>query len=333
MALARVVTLRSRPVGAPTEDNFSLVTQDLGEPGENEVQVRNLWMSVDPYMRGRMNAEKSYIEPFEIGQPLTGHAIGEVVRSNSTALKPGDIVSSMFGWRDAFNASAKELRSIDARGLPLQTFLGAAGAVGLTAYVGLTKIAGVKTGETVLISAAAGAVGSAACQIAKIKGARVIGIAGGQDKIAFLEEIGVDCAVDYKKEPDLVAALARVAPEGVDVYFDNVGGAHLEAALAVANNFARFPICGMISQYNVSDRPLVPANLFQIVVKSIRMEGFILSNHFGSMSPYLSEFSQWHRDGRFRWRETVVEGIDNAVRAFLELFAGNNIGKMLVKLG
>lgn len=332
MTSSREIRLKRRPAGMPVHDDFELVNVELTAPCAGQVQVRNKWMSVDPYMRGRMNAQKSYIAPFALGEALSGGAIGEVTISNDPALRPGDLVSSMFGWRESFNVAASEVRKLETNGLPPQTFLGAAGVVGLTAYTGLMRIAALKEGETVFVSAAAGAVGSLACQIAKIKGCVVIGSAGGAAKLDFLNEIGVDHAIDYKAEKDLAAALVRAAPNGIDVYFENVGGAHLDAALLAANNFARFAVCGLIADYNSVQVAAAPTHLFQIVAKSIRMEGFIVANHFDLMKQYLGEFRAWHAAGRIRWRETVVPGLDNAVDAFLQLFRGSNIGKMLVKL-
>src|SRR5579859_4975119 len=253
MTVSREIRLKSRPVGTPTADNFELATVNLPDPAPGEVQVRNSWMTVDPYMRGRMNDVQSYVPAFQIGQALQGGAVGEVVASNDPAFKPGETVQSFFGWREAFNAPASALQKLDTHGLPPQAFLGAAGMPGLTAYVGLIRIAELKGGDVVFVSGAAGAVGSVACQIAKLKGHTVIGSAGGPEKAAFLKEIGVDHAIDYKAERDLTAALLRAAPDGFDVYFENVGGAHMEAALMAAKPFGRFALCGMISQYNNTD--------------------------------------------------------------------------------
>jgi NADPH-dependent curcumin reductase CurA len=246
------IRLKNRPVGEPTPGDFELATAEAREPGAGEVQVRNRFMSVDPYMRGRMYDRASYVPPFAIGEALQGGAVGEVVASGDASLQPGDLVMSMFGWREAFTAPASTVQKVDTHGLPPQALLGVAGMPGMTAYVGLLKIAGVKGGETVFVSAAAGAVGAVVCQIAKLKGCTVIGSAGGAEKVAYLKEIGVDHAIDYRAG-DLTAALAQVAPKGIDVYFDNVGGDHLEAAINAARPFARFAICGMISQYNATE--------------------------------------------------------------------------------
>ncbi len=334
MTQSREIRLKSRPVGTPQLDNFELATVELPAPGAGEVQVRNLYMSVDPYMRGRMYDRPSYVPPFQIGQPLQGGAVGEVVASNDPGFAHGDLVQTMLGWREAFNATpaGAMMMKLDTHGLPPQAFLGVAGMPGLTAYVGLLKIAALKEGETVFVSAAAGAVGSVVCQIAKLKGCTVIGSAGGAEKIAFLKEIGVDETIDYKAEPDLTAALKRAAPKGIDVYFENVGGAHLEAALEVAKPFARFAMCGMISQYNATGEVKGPSNIMYVVGKSLRIEGFIVSNHFDMMGDFVREMGGWVAAGKMKWRETVDQGVENAPGAFIKLFKGENLGKMLVKL-
>ncbi len=330
MTQSREIRLRSRPPGTPGPDDFELAEAALAPPGPGEVQVRNLWMSVDPYMRGRMTLRKSYVPPFQIGEALQGGAVGEVVASNAEGLAPGDLVQSMLGWREGFNAPAAGLQKLPASDLPPEAYLGVAGMPGLTAYVGLLEIAGVKPGEVVFVSAAAGAVGSVVCQLARIKGATVIGSAGGAEKCAFLRELGVEHVIDYKAEPDLKAALARAAPDGIDVYFDNVGGAHLEAALEASKTFARFALCGMISNYNSA--PAGPANIMIAVGRSLRLQGFIVSNYFHLMPAFQADMAGWIASGAVRWRQTVEEGIERAPEAFIKLFTGENFGKMLVKL-
>jgi NADPH-dependent curcumin reductase CurA len=332
MTTVREVRLKSRPTGLPTRDNFETATVDLGAPTEGEVQVKNLWMTVDPYMRGRMNDVKSYAPPFQLGRVMDGGAIGEVTASNDPALKPGDLVQSNMGWREGFNAPAKNLQKLETRGLPPQAFLGAAGMPGLTAYAGLLKVAALKEGDVVFVSGAAGAVGSMVCQIAKAKGHKVIGSAGGPEKVAFLKEIGVDHAIDYKAEKDLTAAVLAGAPDGIDVYFDNVGGEHLEAALNAAKLFARFAICGMISIYNATEPQPGPRNLALLIGKNIRMEGFIVSHFFNLLPQFHTDLAGWVAEGKVKWKETVFEGLDQAPEAFLGLFSGENLGKMLVKL-
>ena len=332
MTTVREIRLKSRPSGLPTHDNFELASVELRDPGPDEVQVQNLWMTVDPYMRGRMNDVQSYSAPFALGKVMDGGAVGRVIASNDPGFKAGDLVQSGFGWREGFTASAKAVQKLDTRGLPPQTFLGAAGMPGLTAYVGLLKIAALKDGDVVFVSGGAGAVGSMVCQIAKAKGHKVIASAGGAQKVAFLKEIGVDHVIDYKAQKDLTAAILAGAPDGIDVYFDNVGGPHLEAALATARLFARFAICGMISIYNATKPEPGPSNLAQLIGKNIRMEGFIVSHHFDMMPAFLDDLAGWVRDGKVTWKETVFEGIEKAPDAFIGLFKGENLGKMLVKL-
>jgi NADPH-dependent curcumin reductase CurA len=361
MITSREIRLKSRPVGMPTVDNFELVTVSVPDPAPNEVQVKNLWMSVDPYMRGRMVDRTSYdphlpvgaatpareIEEvaasnstmygwrpqFQLGEVLQGGAVGEVVASEDPGFKPGDLVSSMFGWRERFNAPVSTVEKLDTLGLPPQAFLGVAGVTGLTAWGGLLKIAALKSGDVVFVSAAAGAVGSVACQIAKLKGNTVIGSAGGANKCAFLRHIGADHVIDYKATSNLTDALLRAAPNGIDVYFDNVGGNHLEAALAAANRFARFVLCGMISQYNAVGLPEGPRNIMFAVGKCIRLEGLDVANYFNVLPEFHQDLSGWIRDGKLVWKESVEQGIENAPTAFLKLFKGENFGKMLVQLG
>jgi NADPH-dependent curcumin reductase CurA len=327
------IRLASRPAGMPTRDNFEIACIDVADPGEGEVQVQNLWMSVDPYMRGRMNDTRSYVPPFALGGAMQGGAVGRVVASRAQGFAEGDLVRSFFGWREGFTAPAAMVEKLDLRGLPPQAFLGVAGMPGLTAYAGLLRIAALKEGDVVFVSGAAGAVGSLVCQIAKAKGHVVIGSAGGPEKVAFLKEIGVDHAIDYKAEPDLGRALAAAAPKGIDVCFENVGGSHLEAALSNARLFARVAICGLISAYNSTEPPPGPRNFVLILSKNIRMEGFIVSNHQDLEPQFLNDLSGWVAEGKVAWRETVVDGIEQAPDAFLGLFEGRNIGKMLVRLG
>ena len=333
MTTSREIRLKSRPVGLPTAANFELVSVDLSGPGPGEVQVRNTWMTVDPYMRGRMNDVKSYTPPFQLGEVLQGGAVGEVIASNDPSLKVGDLVQSGNGWREAFNAPASTVQKLETHGLPPEAFLGVAGMPGLTAYVGLLKIAALKPGDVVFVSGAAGAVGSVVCQIAKLKGHKVIASAGGPEKVKFLkEELGVDVAIDYKATPDLTAALMAAAPEGIDVYFENVGGEHLEAALNAAAPYARFAICGMISQYNATAPVPGPRNMALIIGKNLRLEGFIVSNHWDMMPAFIKDLAEWSAAGKLKWKQTVKEGIEKAPEAFLGLFSGDNFGKMLVKL-
>jgi NADPH-dependent curcumin reductase CurA len=329
---SREIRLKSRPEGEPSPGNFELAEVEVPAPAPGEVQVRNRWMSVDPYMRGRMIDRPSYVPPFQLDRALEGGAIGEVTASQAEGFAPGDLVTSMLGWREAFTAPADQLTRLETFGLPEQAFLGAAGMPGLTAWVGLVKIAEVQAGETVFVSAAAGAVGSVACQIAKNRGCTVIGSARGREKLDWLREIGVDHVIDYRAEPDLKAALLRAAPKGINVYFDNVGGDHLEAALSAARPFARFALCGAISGYNDVEAAPGPGNLFFVIGKRLKLQGFIVSDHQAETPAFLRELSGWVREGRLKWRETVDEGLEAAPGAFIKLFTGENIGKMLVKL-
>ena len=331
MTTSREIHLKSRPVGTPTAANFEMVTVTLPAPGPGEVQVRNTWMTVDPYMRGRMNDVKSYTPPFALGEAMQGGAVGEVIASNDPSLKVGDLVQSFFGWREAFNAPAAAVQKLETHGLPVQAFLGAVGMPGLTAYAGLLRVAALKDGDVVFVSGAAGAVGQMVCQIAKIKGHTVIGSAGGADKAAYLKSLGVDHVIDYKAEP-VGPALMRAAPDGIDVYFDNVGGEHLEAALTSARPFGRFALCGMISQYNATDMGEGVRGLIQAVGKQLKLEGFIVSTHADMQGAFVKDMAEWVAAGKIQWRETVENGIENAPTAFLKLFTGENLGKMLVKL-
>ena len=321
-----------RPVGMPVADDFKLAVVTLPEPGPGAVQVRNQWMSVDPYMRGRMRDVASYVPPYALGEAMQGGAVGVVVTSNDPRLKEGDTVVSMCGWREAFNAQADApgMMKVDTTALAPEMYLGVAGLTGLTAYLGVQEVAKVKQGDVVFISAAAGAVGSVACQIAKIQGATVIGSAGGAEKGDFVRSLGVDAVIDYKAEPDLTVALQRAAPQGISVYFDNVGGAHLEAALAVAKPRARFALCGMIDGAN--DGASAVQGLIHIVRKRLRLEGFIVSDRFDQIPRFLGEMAPWIGSGKVKSAQTVDQGIEHAVGAFLKLFRGGNVGKMLVKL-
>lgn len=333
MPQSREVRLMKRPVGAPTPDLFEIATVEVAEPGLGEVQVRNRWMAVDPAMRGRMSDAKSYVPPFELNEAMQGPAIGEVLASGDPSFKKGDIVYSRLGWREVFNAPASALKHRDCSVLPESAHLGFAGTTGLTAYAGLLDVAGLKAGDVVFVSAASGGVGSTACQIAKLKGHTVIGSAGGARKVDFLKQkLGVDAAIDYKAEPSLTKALARAAPNGIDVYFENVGGEHLQAALAVANFHARFALCGMISVYNSTEPTSAPRNLVQAVVKSIRMQGFIVLNYMHLEEQFLRDVTAWYQAGKLDLAETVYEGIDHALDAFFGLFSGDNLGRTLVKL-
>ena len=331
---AREIHLKSRPDGLPGLGNFEVVSRTLPEPAAGQVLIRTTWMSVDPYMRGRMRDRPSYIAPFQVGAALEGAAVGVVERSADDRFKPGDFVSHFSGWRDYALADASTVSKIDLSAAPAPAWLGPLGVPGFTAYVGLGRIGELKAGETIFVSAAAGAVGSMAVQIAKAKGARVIASAGSDAKVGWVrDELGADVAINYRTADDLAAALAQAAPEGIDVYFDNVGGTHLDAALANARNFARFIICGMIAGYNDEGVADAARNLARIVINRLSLRGYIVLDHYDLLPEFTAAMTGWIAEGRIKWRDTVVEGLDNAPGAFLGLFSGDNVGKMLVKLG
>jgi NADPH-dependent curcumin reductase CurA len=329
--MPREIRLAARPNGLPQESNFELAESSLPEPADGEVLVRNLYMSVDPYMRGRMNDVQSYTPPFQLGRPLEGGAVGRVERSRNPDFREGDHVASNLGWREQFVSDGRGLGRIDPAVAPVSAYLGILGGTGLTAYVGLLDLGRPKPGETVFVSAAAGAVGSVVGQIAKLKGCRVVGSAGSQAKIDFLTELGFDAAINYREE-ELLTALTRHSPDGIDVYFDNVGGDHLQAALALMNPFGRIPACGMISQYNNTTPAPGPNNLTNIVRNRLTVQGFIISDHLDRRPAFLEDMGTWLSEGRVRNRETIVEGLEHAPQALIGLLQGENIGKMLVKL-
>ena len=328
--MARAWHLKSRPSGMPTSDNFELKELDLPPLGEGMIRVRNHWLSVDPYMRGRMNDVKSYVPAFEVGAPLEGGAIGEIVESNAEGFAPGDLVQHMAGWRDEAVLPARTAQKLPDFGAPPERFLGVLGVTGMTAYFGLLDVAHAMQGDVVFVSAAAGAVGSVVVQVAKAKGMTVIGSAGGPDKCAFVQSLGADQVIDYKAGP-VLKSLAAAAPDGIDVYFDNVGGDHLDAALALARNNARFAICGMIDSYN-SGQPASLRFIMRMIAARIMMKGFIVFDYFPRAAEFYRDMAPWLASGAVKSRETVTEGLENMPEAFLGLFKGENTGKMLVKL-
>lgn len=332
MAKSREWRLARRPTGMPTKDDFELGERELGEPGEGEVLVRNVWMSVDPYMRGRMSERKSYVASFEVGRALAGGAVGRVEASADPSLSVGDWVLSQQGWRERFVSKAEKLQRIDPGLAPPEAFLGVLGMPGLTAYVGLHRIAELKEGERVFVTAAAGAVGSVACQLAKAKGCTVVGSAGGEEKTRWLrEEAGVDGAIDYR-QGHLGRELRRLMPDGIDVDFENVGGEHLEAAISSLRDFGRVAVCGLISQYNAETPEPGPRNFALVVMRRLKLQGFIVSDHLDLMPEFYREVGGLLQAGKIRWRQTVREGLEAAPDAFLGLFRGENLGKMLVRL-
>lgn len=327
----REIRLRRRPEGAATSEHFELASVELPPPAVGEVQVRNLWMSVDPYMRGRMDTNDSYVEPYELGKAMEGGAIGEVAVSTDPNFNPGDLVRSYYGWREGFNAPAAQLEKLSSPQFPLQAYLGIAGMPGLTAYIGLIRIAELKPDDILFVTGAAGAVGSTAVQIAKAKGNRVIGSAGGSEKAKFLKELGCDEVINYKVESDFEAALRRVAPDGIDVCFDNVGADQLDAALALARPNARFALCGAIYMYNMEPTK-GPGNIWRAIDMKITLKGFICSDYLDMADDFHRDLGAWYADGSIKIKETIREGIEAAPEAFMGLFKGENLGKMLVKL-
>ena len=328
--MPRAWHLKSRPQGMPMHENFELKEIELPPVADGQVRVRNLWLSVDPYMRGRMNDVKSYVPPFQIGEPMDGGAIGEVVESKVDGLSPGDLVQHMSGWRDEAVVPSRTAQKLPDLGAPPERFLGALGVTGATAYFGLLDAAHAKQGDIVFVSAAAGAVGSVVVQIAKAKGMTVVGSAGGAEKCEFVRSLGADQVVDYKSGP-IVKGLRPAAPDGIDVYFDNVGGDHLDAAFALARNNARFAICGMIDGYN-DPTPMSFRFIQRIISARIALKGFIVFDYFPRMADFYRDMGGWLVSGTVKSHETVVEGLEQAPDAFLGLFRGENVGKMLVRL-
>ncbi|KZE18952.1 NADP-dependent oxidoreductase [Sphingomonas hankookensis] len=315
----------------PVMTDFDLRDLPQRELADGEVRIANRWLSVDPYMRGRMNDVKSYVPPFQLDAPMDGGAVGEVIESKAADLPVGTRVQHMAGWRDEAIVPAKGVNKLPDIDLPEQAFLGALGLTGMTAWFGLLAVAEAKAGDTVFVSAAAGAVGSVVVQIAKAKGMTVIGSAGGAEKVEWVRSLGADHVIDYKGDVPLVKALGAAALDGIDVYFDNVGGDHLDAALAHANQGARFAICGMIDGYNAS-QPTSLRYLMRVIAARIRIQGFIVSDFMGRIAEFQQGMGEIVAGGNFQREETVVEGLENMPDAFLGLFSGQNKGKMLVKL-
>lgn len=330
---SREIHLASRPVGEPSVDHFALVDTDVPDPGDGQILVRNTWMSVDPYMRGRMNDVPSYIAPFQIGAPLEGSAVGEVVASRSEAVPVGATVSHFLGWREYAVLDAADAIAVDTELAPPQAYVGALGITGLTAYLAVTDTAPVTDGDVVFVSGAAGAVGSVAGQLAHKQGAaKVIGSAGGPRKAEKLVEVfGFDAAIDYKAGP-VAAQLAGAAPEGIDVYIDNVGGDHLEAAIAALRHRGRAALVGAISEYNATAPVPGPSNLIQAISKEIALRGMLVLFHADRSPEWIERGAAWLADGTLHAEETVLDGLEQAPDAFLGMMRGANIGKMLVRL-
>ena len=334
MAVSTQIQLVSRPTGWPTAENFRTVTVDLPPLASGEVRVANEFISVDPYMRGRMDEGESYIPAFELDETMTGAAVGRVVESAIDSLEVGDAVVHFQGWRDLAQGPAEEFTKVEELpGFKLSVYLGVLGTTGLTAYLGLTRIAGLKEGDSVFVSGAAGAVGSVAGQIARLLGAsRVIGSAGSAEKVgALTARYGFDAAINYKDAP-IRQQLPAAAPEGIDVYFDNVGGDHLEAAIDVFNSGGRAALSGAISEYNATSPTPGPENMALLITKHLKLQAFIVLHHLDLQPEFSARMAQWLANGQVVFDETVVEGLDHAVEAFLDMMAGANTGKMVVKI-
>ncbi|MDY6821987.1 MAG: NADP-dependent oxidoreductase [Deferribacterota bacterium] len=339
MVKSTEIRLKSRPTGYPTMDNFEIASAELPEVKEGQILVQNLYMSVDPYMRGRMNNQESYIEPFKIGEPLNGDAVGVVVKSKNSDIKEGDYVTSLLGFREYFildqsNFKPAGLEVIKPnKDIDLSAYLSVLGMPGFTAYVGLFEIGALQEGEDVFVSAAAGAVGSTACQIAKIKNCYVVGTAGSNEKVDWLiNEAKIDNAFNYKEVSNYNSKLRELFNNGIDVYYENVGGKLLEAALNNMDTYGRMVMCGLISQYNNTKPEPGPYNLFKIIEKRISMRGFIVFDHIKLKPQFRKDMQEWIKAGRIKWKQTVYEGINKAPQALIDLFYGKNFGKMVVKL-
>ena len=329
----RVFLLAERPTGRPDEDTFELAEREVPEPGPGEALVRTLYLSVDPGMRGRMRAAESYAEPWGVGDPLQARAVGEVVESNGAGFEPGDVVAGRFQWADYTTARGADLTAVDPDVAPISTYVGVLGAPGLTAYFGVQDVTEPKAGETFVVTGAAGAVGSVAGQIAKLNGARVVGFAGSDEKVEFLEEIGFDVGINYKTTDDYGAALDEAAPGGVDAYFDNVGGEITDAVFPRLNVDARVGVCGQIALYNATEVPTGPRKLTTLIETRATVEGFLVYDYSQRFEEATRKLGEWVQSGDLQYRETVTDGLENAPDAFLGLFDGENIGKQLVKVG
>jgi hypothetical protein len=327
------ILLAARPSGWPAAENFQLSESAVPEPKDGEVLIQVLWLSVDPYMRGRMSDRASYADPVPVGGVMTGGAVGRVTESRNKRYREGDIVQGVFGWQQWFLSDGRGLQKVDPKLGPISTALGVLGMPGLTAYFGLFEVGQIKAGETVFITGAAGAVGSIAGQLGKIAGCRVAGSAGSQDKIRWIrDELGFDAAYDYKSVKDYRAALAEACPKGIDCFFDNTGGPQSDAAILSLAYKARVVICGQIAHYNAEKPEMGPRILFNLIIRRARIEGFLVLDYADRFAQALARMSEWVKDGRLKYRETVVDGIENAPAAFLGMMRGENTGKQLVRV-
>jgi NADPH-dependent curcumin reductase CurA len=333
----RQILLASRPSGEPTLDNFRLVEGEVQSPGPGQMLLRSIYLSLDPYMRGRMNAAKSYAPPVEIGQVMEGRAVAEVVESNLTGYQRGDIVFAPIGWQEFGLSDGQGARKIDPTLRPRSYALGILGMPGMTAYTGLLNIGQPKPGETLVVAAASGAVGSVVGQIGRMKGCRVVGIAGGPEKCRYVkDELGFDECLDHR-EPNLAGRLEAACPKGIDIYFENVGGAVFDAVLPLLNNFARIPVCGLIAHYNASELPAgpnrVPLVMHQILVKRLTFRGFIVWDFASQMPQFLADMSEWLQAGRLKYKEDITDGLEKAPRELIGLLRGQNFGKKIIRVG
>lgn len=328
----KVIYLRNRPAGMPTLSDFEIKEEDKPKAEDGEILIKTEYLSVDPYLRGRMRNVESYVEPFKVNEPLESGIIGKVVSSKNSNFKEGDHVTGLLQWKEYQVSSGAGLNKVDDSIAPLSTYLGVLGLTGITAYLGLDKIGKLKEGETLLVSGAAGAVGSIVGQIGKIKGCRVVGIAGSDEKINKLtSDFNFDAAINYKTSSDIEEDIKRACPNGVDVYFDNVGGEILDAALANINKFGRVINCGAIALYNATDIPTGPRPEGILIKKSALMQGFIVRDFVKDFGPAMKQLGTWLQEGKLKYTETIVEGFDKTPQAFIDLFRGKNKGKMIVK--
>ena len=333
MTMNRQITLASRPVGAPTPDNFKLVETAVPTPERGQVLVKALYLSLDPYMRGRMSDAKSYAPSVQIGEVMTGGAVGRVVDSRHPGFKAGDIVEGRIGWQEYGLVEGGMLRKVDPDVAPISTALGVLGMPGLTAYFGLFEIGKPRPGETLVVSAASGAVGAVVCQLGKLAGARVVGIAGGPDKCAYVKEaLGVDAVIDYKAEKDLSKALAAACPDGIDVYFDNVGGPVTDAIANLFNLRARMIVCGLISHYNMPDGYVGPSILRSVLTNRVTIQGMIVFDWHDRWPAGVAQLGRFVKAGKLTYKEDVTEGLENAPATFIGMLEGKNFGKTLVKI-
>ncbi|WP_194851930.1 NADP-dependent oxidoreductase [Nonlabens antarcticus] len=329
----KTILLKNRPTGTPQTSDFEFTDSEKPSPKDGEILLKTKYVSVDPYMRGRMRDEKSYVEPFKLNEPITTAIVAEVVESSHEKFAKGDYLTGMLPWKEFSTSDGKGLRKVDKEQVPLSANLGILGLTGLTAYFGLLEIGEPKKGETVLVSGAAGAVGSIVGQIAKLKGCKVIGIAGTDEKITMLKEkFSFDAGINYDTTDDLSAAIKEAAPDGIDVYYDNVGSYTLDAAMENINRMGRVVNCGAISLYNETEQPTGPRLETTLVKKSVKMQGFIVSNYQEKFPEGIKQLGEWLKDGKLKYEETVVEGFDNIPQAFIDLFEGKNKGKMVVKV-